>query len=83
MWIQIGDSLYIPKLFKVFNYPGCTSPSILISGDELSVKIQNSNLTLNEMKEYIEDAIILNVPIISFNKDEGWNIVEVINPIVQ
>ncbi len=74
MWIQIDDVMYTPRSIKTFNYPGCPSPYVVISGDDLSVEVRNSNLTITEIKEYIIDVIIKRIPILYFSKDEGWDV---------
>ena len=74
MWIEIDDILYVAKSVRVFNYSGCPSPYVIIDGDEWFAEIRNSQLTVNEIKEYITDAIIRRIPILSFSKDEGWDV---------
>jgi hypothetical protein len=74
MWIEVDDILYMPKLIKTFNYPGCPSPYVVISGDDWSAEIRNPNLTITEIKEYIVDTIIKRIPILYFSKDEGWDV---------
>ena len=74
MWIQIDNVMYVPRLIKTFTYPGCPSPYVTISGDDWSIEVRNPNLTINEIKEYITDAIVRRIPILSFGKDEGWDV---------
>ena len=69
---EIDGDLWSPHTIKIFNYPGCKDPYISLVGDDWTIELRNRNLTINEIKEYVYNAIFRNDPIIIFPNEEEW-----------